>query len=184
MTLPAFVQRKQHYCIKATHTALSGNKIRFVLLSGNFRMASLPGAESRAKLSTQNQSLLSDASTTTSQGTNCCIKVCFSRTEQEMQGPAHVKPSSESQCSESASSTHKTLWFFQKSDIVAALNWMFLQKKKKKHPGAKRLDIYTSCRQRPNHLVGATQYHGMTLFTSADKLLKAKIQNTNDITSS
>lgn len=137
MTLPAFVQRKQHYCIKVTHTALSGNKIRFVLLSGNFRMASLPGAESRAKLSTQNQSLLSDTSTTTSQGTNCCIKVCFSRTEQEMQGPAHVKPSSESQCSESASSTHKTLWFFQKSDIVAALNCMFLQKKKKKTPRSK-----------------------------------------------
>lgn len=62
-------------CISAMHTALlhvrnaystrktlSGNEIRFVFQSGKFRMASVPGMQSRAKLSTQDQSLLSDAS--------------------------------------------------------------------------------------------------------------------------
>ncbi len=70
--------------------------------------------------------------------------MCFGGKDNKKCRVQHIKASPESQCDDLlGSSRSQILWSF-KLDIFST---------KKTDPEAKRLDIYTSCGQRPNNLV-------------------------------
>lgn len=103
---------------------------------------------------------LSDASTTPIVRASKSASV--GRTEQEM----HIKASPESQCDDLlGSSRRQILWRLQ-------IGYFCNNKKLTQEQSVLIFILVVGKDQR----CGAARYHGMTLFTSADKLVKCKIQ--------